>query len=57
MFQILNSEPQLKRLHESHAAGKAYTLTMDPFQAKQHEEGLFEDIVSKIKPLAIKNII
>lgn len=49
------SEPQLKKLHKSHAAGKAYTLTMDPFQAKQHGAGLFGDIVSKIKQLASKH--
>ena len=49
------SEPQLKRLHKAHAIGKAFTLTMDPFQAKQHGEGIFGDIVSKIKQLANKH--
>jgi len=40
------SAPQHKKLASAHKKGKMMTLTMDPYQAEMHGQGLFGDIGS-----------
>ena len=54
--KIHASSEQIKKLEKAHAAGKAYTMRMDPFQATQHGSGLWGDIASKVKGF-VKSII
>ena len=46
---------QLKKIENAHAAGKAFTMRMDPFQATQHGSGIWGDIASKLKGFVKKH--
>ena len=46
---------QIKKLESAHKKNRGYTLTMHPEQAEKHGCGLFGDIATKIKQLAIKH--
>ena len=46
---------QLKKFEAAGRKGKAYTVTLNPEQAEKHGSGMFGDIASKMKKLAIKH--
>ena len=46
---------QLKKFEAAGRKGKAYTVTLNPEQAEKHGSGIFGDIASKMKKLAIKH--
>ena len=46
---------QIKKLESAHKKNKGYTLTMHPEQAEKHGCGIFGDIATKIKQLAVKH--
>ena len=46
---------QLKKFEAAARKGKAYTVTLNPEQAAKHGQGIFGDIHSKVKKLAIKH--
>ena len=53
--QLHLTSEQLKKLEQAHAKGRAYTITLNPEQSEKHGQGIFGDIFSKAKKLAIKN--
>ena len=46
---------QIKKLESAGRKGKAYTITLHPEQAEKHGSGMFGDIATKIKKLAVQN--
>ena len=53
--QLNLTNEQLKKFEAAARKGKAYTITLNPEQAEKHGSGIFGDIASKMKKLAIKN--
>ena len=46
---------QIKKLESAGRKGKAYTITLHPEQAEKHGSGMFGDIATKLKKLAVQN--
>ena len=46
---------QIKKLESAAKKGKAITVTLDPHQAQQHGSGIFGDIGTRLKRLAVQN--
>ena len=46
---------QIKKLESAHKKKRGYTLTMHPEQAEKHGSGIFGDIATKLKQLAVKH--
>lgn len=46
---------QIKKLESAARKGKAYTVTLHPEQAEKHGGGIFGDIASRVKRLAVQN--
>jgi hypothetical protein len=53
--QLHLTSEQLKKLEQAHAKGRAYTITLNPEQSEKHGQGIFGDIFSKAKKLAVKH--
>jgi hypothetical protein len=53
--QLNLTNEQLKKFEAAARKGKAYTVTLNPEQAEKHGSGMFGDIASKMKKLAIKH--
>lgn len=52
----LNLTPeQIKKLESASKKGKAVTITLHPEQAEKHGSGIFGDIATKLKKLAVQN--
>ena len=49
------SHDQIKKLESAARKGKAVTITLHPEQAEKHGSGIFGDIATKIKKLAVQN--
>ena len=49
------SQEQIKKLSSAARKGKAVTITLHPEQATKHGSGLFGDIATKLKKLAVQN--
>lgn len=49
------SQEQIKKLSSAARKGKAVTITLHPEQAEKHGTGLFGDIATKLKKLAVQN--
>jgi hypothetical protein len=49
------TQEQIKKLESAGRKGKAYTITLHPEQAEKHGSGMFGDITTKIKKLAVQN--
>ena len=46
---------QIKKLESASRKGKAVTITLHPEQAEKHGSGIFGDIATKLKKLAVQN--
>jgi hypothetical protein len=46
---------QIKKLESAARKGKAVTITLDPYQVESHGSGIFGDIGTKLKKLAVQN--
>jgi len=46
---------QIKKLESAAKKGKAVTITLHPEQAEKHGSGIFGDIATKLKKLAVQN--
>jgi hypothetical protein len=46
---------QIKKLESAAKKGKAITITLHPEQAEKHGSGIFGDIATKLKKLAVQN--
>jgi hypothetical protein len=46
---------QIKKLESAAKKGKAVTITLDPYQVESHGSGIFGDIATKLKKLAVQN--
>ena len=53
--QLNLTNEQLKKFEAASRKGKAYTVTLNPEQAVKHGEGIFGDIATKMKKLAVKH--
>ena len=49
------SHDQIKKLESAARKGKAVTITLHPEQAEKHGSGIFGDIATKLKKLAVQN--
>jgi hypothetical protein len=49
------SHEQIKKLESAARKGKAVTITLDPYQIESHGSGIFGDITTKLKKLAVQN--
>ena len=49
------SHDQIKKLESASRKGKAVTITLHPEQAEKHGAGIFGDIATKLKKLAVQN--
>ena len=49
------TQEQIKKLESAGRKGKAFTITLHPEQAEKHGAGMFGDIATKIKKLAVQN--
>jgi hypothetical protein len=49
------SQEQIKKLSSAARKGKAVTITLHPEQAAKHGSGMFGDIATKLKKLAVQN--
>ena len=49
------SQEQIKKLSSAARKGKAVTITLHPEQAAKHGSGMFGDIATKLKKLAVRN--
>jgi hypothetical protein len=49
------SHDQIKKLESAARKGKAVTITLHPEQAEKHGAGIFGDIATKLKKLAVQN--
>jgi len=49
------SHDQIKKLESASRKGKAVTITLHPEQAEKHGSGIFGDIATKLKKLAVQN--
>jgi hypothetical protein len=46
---------QIKKLESTSRKGRSYTITFHPEQAEKHGSGIFGDIATKLKKLAVQN--
>ena len=53
--QLSLTNEQSKKFEAAARKNKAYTITLNPEQSQKHGQGIFGDIASKMKKLAIKN--
>ena len=53
--QLCLSHDQIKKLESASRKGKAVTITLHPEQAEKHGAGIFGDIATKLKKLAVQN--
>lgn len=53
--QLCLSHDQIKKLESAARKGKAVTITLHPEQAEKHGSGIFGDIATKLKKLAVQN--
>ena len=53
--QLCLSHDQIKKLESASRKGKAVTITLHPEQAEKHGSGIFGDIATKLKKLAVQN--
>ena len=53
--QLCLSHDQIKKLESAARKGKAVTITLHPEQAEKHGAGIFGDIATKLKKLAVQN--
>ena len=53
--QLHLTDEQLKKLESAARKGKAYTVTLTGEQASKHGQGIFGDIATKMKKLAVKH--
>ena len=53
--QLNLTNEQLKKFEAAARKNKAYTVTLNPEQAEKHGSGIFGDIATKMKKLAIKH--
>ena len=49
------TQEQIKKLESAGRKGRAYTITLHPEQAEKHGSGMFGDITTKLKKLAVQN--
>ena len=49
------TQEQIKKLESAGRKGKSFTITLHPEQAEKHGSGIFGDIATKLKALAVKN--
>ena len=49
------TQEQIKKLDSAARKDKAVTITLHPEQAEKHGSGIFGDIATKIKKLAVQN--
>ena len=49
------TQEQIKKLESAGRKGKAFTITLHPEQAEKHGSGMFGDIATKLKKLAVQN--
>ena len=53
--QLHLTDEQIKKLESAARKGKAYTVTLTGEQASKHGQGIFGDIATKMKKLAVKH--
>ena len=53
--QLNLTNEQLKKFEAAARKGRAYTITLNPEQAEKHGQGIFGDIATKMKKLAVKH--
>jgi len=53
--QLCLSHDQIKKLESASRKGKDVTITLHPEQAEKHGAGIFGDIATKLKKLAVQN--
>ena len=53
--QLNLTNEQLKKIGAAARKGKACTVTLNPEQAEKHGQGIFGDIATKMKKLAVKH--